>query len=240
MPASDCTDDTVECSLSRIADSLTQDLTLIDWVTSVGLPLAGIAASVLIGIASIRLTSAANRVNERTTAAEQERLSREGRDRFVAHLVEWLEIRWAEFSGADPHPADAQTLLQASLRLRAAVLVPGVDPEGATKVVDAADRAWDEVVSMPVIERRVSATSLKNAVYTLAHSYLALPDFLDDTIGEFDRRLIALKNAAADGRARARLRQELLDVPRPDGEPRTTEEVEALLKAFEANLESAR
>lgn len=236
MPTSACDTTSIECSLSRIADSLTADWTWVGWVTSVVLPLAGIAASILIGIASLRLAGAANRLSREARATEAQRLGRQGRERFVSHLVDWLELRWSEYDSPEPKQASAESLLQASLRLRAAVLEPGVDPRSATAVVEAADLAWDAVSSMPAIEKRVSASSMKNAVLTLAHSYLALPDLLDDTLVEFAKRVDALKSAAASGSARSQLREVLKDTSRENGTPRSDAEIEALLDAFESHV----
>lgn len=236
MPAPSCTDESIECSLLRIADATSGDWTWVDWMVSIGLPFAGIAASILIGIASIRLTVAANRISARAMAAEEEKEGQEGRERFVALLLEWLEIHWAEYAGTDAVPASAEAKLQAALKVHAASINRrGVDSDAAARIFDAGERALKTLKGMPVLEARATATFLKSMVSTAAHSYLALPDQVDDNIVEFDRRLKKHEERAMNGTARMALREMLLQSARPDGSTRSPEEVEALLDAFEAH-----
>ena len=237
MPIAICDDDSIECSLTRIADSLTGDWTFLDWVVNLGLPIAGVAASILIGVASIRLTVAANRVSARATAAEEQKEGREARERLVALMLEWLEVHWAEFSGVDAVPVSAETKLQASLRLTAAAINrAGINTEDAMKIIDAGKRALASLEAMPPLERRVSSTGLKSMVSTAAHSYLALPDEVDETINAFDQRLDLLESRAERRAARDELREVLRTSARPDGSERSPEEIESLLDAFEAQV----
>lgn len=207
-----------------------------DWLTSIWLPLAGIAASVFIGIASLRLAGAANRISERAATAEAQREAREGRARFVGHLLHWTDVVWSGEKGVE----HAEAQMQASLRVKSSSLAePGLDPEAAGKIVDAAHRARSIVEAMRPIERRAIGPGVKGSVATLGHALIAFPDGIEASLAEFHRRLDVFEREAADGRAREELRDVLRGTTGPDGKPRTDEEIEGLLDSFEASLREA-
>jgi hypothetical protein len=232
-----CTDGSIECSLARIANTLTSNWGWVDWVVSVGLPVASIAASVFIGVASVRLARAANRVSIRTRDAEEAREAREGRERFAKAVLDWAEIRWSE----DDERSDARRLaetLGASLRMKSAALVePGFDKSAARAVVDMALRAEQVSEEMPPIEREISNATLKGIVQALAHSFIAFPDEVESNLREGEQRIGAVESAAAKGEGREQLRNHIRERFRGAGEPVPSDaELDEMLQKLDADF----
>lgn len=234
MPDAACEDDSIRCSLTRIADSLTADWSWVDWLVTVGLPIAGIAASVLIGVASIRLTRAANRLNERATSAEAAKQAKEARSVFVDALLDWVDALWSE-PDADTRQERAETVTRTSLKMKAAVLAEtGIDSAAAKSVSDAVVRARAVLEAMPPLERTVASKAVKENVQTLATAFLALPDGLPASMRIFDSHIHKMREAAENNAVRARLRA---DLARREGtEKLSSEKIEAMLDALEDEI----
>lgn len=230
-----CNDDSLSCSLSRIADALTAEWSLLDWLVSVAVPLAAVAASVLIGIASLRLAGAANRISAQSRASDEAREVREGRGRFALEALAWIDARWTEVD-LDDRRLQEEKVLAASLKVKSSALTePGIEFESAKSVVDSISEAWEALEQMPPIERSVSSPIVGAICQTLVHSFAAMPEALDRNLAEFTRRLEAVRADAKSGKVREELKQALLTAQQDAGIELSEGDVDAALDAFEAD-----